>query len=96
MKQGKGYSGQHLSLKILKNNIDSNSFSIVVSKKVIGSAVKRNLLKKRVYSIIGGLLPSLPSGGIIFFARKGVDKLSYQALKSEIIALLKDSDFYKK
>jgi RNase P protein component len=49
-----------------------------------------------VYSIIGGLLPSLPSGGIIFFARKGVDKLSYQALKSEIIALLKDSDFYKK
>jgi ribonuclease P protein component len=78
----------HLSLKIVKNK--ENRFSFVVSKKVTKSAVKRNLLRRRGYSIVGDIIESIKSPIIgIFFFKKGAENISFQELKEEILFLLK-------
>jgi len=65
-------------------------FTIVISKNIIKKATNRNLLRRRVYSIIQKNLTSVKNGVFgIFLAKKGVEKLKFIELKEEIIGLLK-------
>jgi ribonuclease P protein component len=64
-------------------------FSFVVSKAVAKKATDRNLLRRRGYSVIskmGNLLP--PGIVVVFFFKKGSDKITYASLSREIEGVL--------
>ncbi len=47
-KTGHSYYGRFIGVKIIKNNRPYNRFSVLVSKKKEKSAVKRNLIKRKI------------------------------------------------
>ena len=122
MKKG-GFSNSGLfSLRFLKNPLNSShpperpdvgssgraGFSVVVSKKVAKTAVSRNKIRRRCYSILRKLikkpLPAAilqnPSGEfgrasfIALFAKKGVEKATFQEFQADIEKLLEKAKIY--
>ena len=49
---GKSVSGNFLSVKFIRNNIGRLRFTIIVSNKISGKSVERNLLRRRIREII--------------------------------------------
>ena len=71
-------------------------FSFVVSKKIASRAVKRNVLKRRGYSFLQKNKKNInPSFVVIFFLKKGVEKLSMAEFHKEIFLLLKKAGVWK-
>ena len=59
-KRGDAVRGRVVSLRSIKNPRRSHSrVSVVVSKKVLKSAVGRNRIRRRVYEIVRHALPSI-------------------------------------
>jgi ribonuclease P protein component len=88
--KGVSYFGRNISLKIAKIGDERPKFGVSVSKKEVKTAVKRNLLKRRVLSILREIEPKINSGFIcLFFLKKGALDISYQQLQDEITFLLK-------
>ena len=61
-KKGKGPRTKRIGIKLLPNQLDVSRFVFVVSKKVHKRAYRRNLLRRRVRSIIRTHLSHLQSG----------------------------------
>jgi ribonuclease P protein component len=98
LKNGKIFHSKHISLKtnILKNTTKETKFSFVVSKKVSNKANKRNLIKRRGFSILREILDNIETGFIcVFFLKKGVTDISYSELKEEILILLNKAKIIK-
>lgn len=69
--------------------ITPSRFSFVVSKKVAGSAVERNTLKRRGYSFLQKNKKHItPAFVIAFFLKKGAEKLSAARFGEEVVSLL--------
>ncbi len=51
-KTGHAYYGRFIGVKIITNNKDYNKYAVLVSKKKEKSAVKRNLIKRKIYNKI--------------------------------------------
>jgi len=86
LKSGNRRESEHLTLRLNKG---TPKFSFVVSKKVAAKAVERNRIKRRGYEAINELLKkgfNKKSG--VFFAKKGISKLTFKELKEEIKSLL--------
>ncbi len=66
-------------------------FGVSVSKKVSKSAVKRNAIRRRVYSSISKFLEKVPSGLFLFVAKPGSVSLKGEKLNTEIQLLLRDA-----
>lgn len=65
------------------------AFAVLVSKKVAVSAVRRNKLRRRVYSLLQTRFPLLKTTSqTIISAKSGAQNLSYSVLEKEIDALL--------
>lgn len=63
-KHGESVRGRVISLKYTTNPRRQHSrISVVVSKKVMKSAVGRNRIRRRVYEVMRELLPSLDATG---------------------------------
>ncbi|MCR4334387.1 MAG: ribonuclease P protein component [Patescibacteria group bacterium] len=60
-------------------------YAVVISKKIEKSAVKRNLLKRRIFSILRDNIPESFNGAIIVFPKKDSNKLSFSDLKKELL-----------
>lgn len=73
-----------------KENIDKISrFSFSVSKKVSKSAVLRNKLRRRGYSIIKKHLEGVADGKLYLFSyKKDANKLKFSDIEQEIMMLL--------
>ena len=85
IKKGSSYFSQNISLKIIKMADTEHKFGVSVSKKELKTAVKRNLLKRRVLSILQKIEPKISAGfGCVFF-KKGALDIPYQALLDEIL-----------
>jgi ribonuclease P protein component len=59
-KNGRAIRGHSVTIKFVKNSrLDNSRIAVVVSKKVLKSAVKRNLVRRRLYEYmrlrLGGL-----------------------------------------
>lgn len=68
---------------------EKSTFAVVVSKKVASSAVARNKIKRNCYHVLRDLSPKVKNSyKIIFFVKKGVEKLSFKDLSSEIHSAL--------
>lgn len=87
--KGSFLHGELFTLKISLNPESQKTLiSTSVSKKVANSAVTRNKIRRRVYSVINEIINSLPKGKLLFFqAKKGVEKASFDQIKSEVIKL---------
>lgn len=95
IKTGRQISFGHFSFKWSKDpGAKESRFSFVVSSGVSKKATKRNLIKRRGYSIIKKYDKTLTKAPIIgiFFARKGTEGMSYETMEKEIVHLLKGAN----
>ncbi len=68
---------------------ETTRFSVVIPKKAVPGSVGRHLVKRRVHHILAAELKKRPlSCAGVFFARKGVEKLSYHDLEALVGRLL--------
>ncbi len=87
MKFGGLFNSKHFSLKTVNKNVSKPEIKIIISKKVISSAVKRNKLRRR----IRGIFNKTKNNDIwaVFYTKKGSGELSYIEIKSEVEYLLR-------
>lgn len=91
-KNGKGLSSPFLSIKYLKNNQNISLFATVVSKKVSKISPKRNLIKRRVNSIVNNNKSLIKPGFfVVFYIKPGALDRSFDQIKEETLDLLKKS-----
>lgn len=69
-----------------KNPINQKTLiSAQISKKVTKSAVIRNRVRRRVYSIINPVVSKLPKQSLLLFqAKKGSETASFDEIKNDI------------
>lgn len=93
LKKGLSFHSAHLSLRgIKKSDVSPSKFSVAVSKKVAPQAVDRNLLRRQAISVIEKHFPGLKKGvSAILSFKTGSLGLSFNQIKIEIVALLKQS-----
>lgn len=90
IKKGVGYYAQNISLKIINTTDEKPKFAVSVPKKEVKTAVKRNLLKRRVFSILEKTALKTKFGFVaVFFLKKGALDFPYQKLQEEVFFLLK-------
>lgn len=73
---------KHFSLKYVEGL--GPRVAVSVSKKVSKSAVRRNKVRRRVYSTVSKIIPGLKKGLYLVVSRPGADKLSFFELETEI------------
>lgn len=94
---GHTFSSPHLTLRVVAAPKEGGKFSFVVSKTVAKGAVKRNLLRRRGYSIVREMKGFGTKETVnIFFLKKGAEKLSYRELASEVESLFIKAGMLKK
>lgn len=90
MKKGGFVNSSLFSLRFTKKLEKSTCFSIVVAKKIAKTAVLRNKIRRRAYSILKKLTRNLESPYfIILFSKKGVETASFEETRTDIESLLK-------
>lgn len=84
-----------VSLRIAPFPGETSRFSFVVPKAVSKSAIKRNLLRRRGYSVIEKHLQNIKNAHIYaFFLKKGVEKLKFSEFETVLIDALKKTRLY--
>lgn len=90
--EGKRYNSKSFVLYLAKIGLygaeTPSRVAFSVSKKVIKTAVGRNRLRRRGYSILGKYLQGLKPGFYIFFVYKNEFEKDYSILEEEIKGLL--------
>lgn len=89
------FFGKFLILKRIENNLKESRVAFIVSKKVSSKAIVRNKIKRRLREIVRGDLKKIKNGyDIVFFTKKGVEKMEYSEVKKEVEQLFKKSNLY--
>ena len=93
-KNGKTYNSDHISFVFYENSeIKGNPTTFVVSKKVEKKAVGRNLVKRRgKHSLKKLLKDNKKHFASIFYAKKGLQNLTFTEFQKEIESLLKKAN----
>lgn len=78
----------NMTLRTTLGVVDEPKFSFVVSKKAANKATKRNLLRRRGYSVVRETLGDAKPAAYMFFFKKSALTLSYQDMKEEIKSLV--------
>lgn len=86
--KGIPYHATNFTLRTLPS--EKEGFAVLVSKKVAKSAVDRNRIRRRVYSLLRDVLPNIKivSKNIIS-AKSGAKDLTFERQKEEIVGLFK-------
>lgn len=85
LKNGKVFHSPHLYLRVVFDGKDTE-LAFVIPKKVVKGAISRNKIKRRGYNILKELEIKPLKG--IFFAKKGINEVSFKNLQEEIISIL--------
>lgn len=95
--KGEAVRTQKITMKFTRNPHRKDSrFAVVVSKKVLKSAVGRNRIRRRVYEIIRHELPRIDGifdCAIMIFS-KDIKDIPHEELKQTIVDIFKEADFY--
>lgn len=97
-KNGQAVRSSLATLKFTSNpHRQHNRFAVVVSKKVVKSAVRRNRIRRRVYEIIRHELPHLKSSHDIVLIIVSAEVLSmpHSNLQATIKQLFSQAKLYK-
>lgn len=82
-------------LKILKTH-GKHGFSVSVSKKVSKSAVGRNKIRRRIYSIIKDYRDKIQDGiSVLILMKVGSEKLSFDEITKQIESIFVKSGILK-
>lgn len=95
---GKRHQTKTLTLRYVKNSRRVHSrYAVIISKKVLKSAVKRNRLRRRIYEIIRKHQDSLPQAYDIAISVFSADLLEmpHAELTQQIEKLFKESGLVK-
>ncbi|MCX6739825.1 MAG: ribonuclease P protein component [Candidatus Parcubacteria bacterium] len=92
-RQGSVFYSPLFLLKCKENNQDHSRFSVVVSNKVSKSAVRRNILKRRIREVVRLIWPQLKPGFdfLIFASPKLIrndQAASYKEVQESVSRLL--------
>ena len=94
---GSSVRTQKITVKFAKNPRRKDSrFAVVVSKKVLKSAVGRNRIRRRVYEIIRHELPKIDGtfDVAVMIFHKSVKDISHEELKENIVNTFTEAAFY--
>ena len=94
---GNSVRTQKIVVKFTKNQRRKDSrFAVVVSKKVLKSAVGRNRIRRRVYEIIRNELPKIDGtfDVVVLIFHKSVKDIPHEELKETLVNTFKEADFY--
>ena len=90
---GTAKHSSHLTLVYLPTKYRKLKFGFSIAKK-IGKAHTRNLVKRRLRSIVRELVPNLPDNyNMVIIARARVDTIPFAELKSQVELVLKKAGF---
>jgi ribonuclease P protein component len=85
LKTGRAVLTNLLILKALKNNLGYMRAAVVVSTKVDKSAVKRNLVKRRIRSVLGKTIHNINTGvDLVILGQKEAVLRPQQAIEEAI------------
>jgi ribonuclease P protein component len=92
MKKGGFLNSSFFTLRFLKDPLNSIHFSVVVAKKVAKTAVSRNKIRRRAYSVLGRSVKNPRLRGqayfVILFGKKGVEKATFAEVEADILLAL--------
>lgn len=97
-KNGGAVRSRVVTLKYINNPHRSTSrVAVVISKKVLKSAVRRNRVRRRIYEIVRNELPHLqaPTDLVLLVFAGEVLTMPQDELESTIKHLLSSADLYK-
>jgi ribonuclease P protein component len=91
---GKTIRGSKISLVFADNSRNRQRYAVVVSKKVLKSAVGRNRIRRRVYEAIRAELPKVekPVDCIFIIYSKDILDIDYKEIRSLVHNLLKEAN----
>jgi ribonuclease P protein component len=85
MQGGKVFYDDFFISKCISSNDNISHFAVSIPKKVAKTAVSRNKIRRRIYSIIRKLKNSLISHkNLVLIAKNGIDKISFIKLTEEV------------
>lgn len=97
-KNGRAIRSSLITIKYIENpRRKHNRFTVVVGKKVIKSAVRRNRVRRRIYEIVRLELPTLKSGydvALMVFSGE-VYSMDYPSLEKIVKQLFSQAGLYK-
>jgi ribonuclease P protein component len=86
---GKSYAHPLVVFSVAANDLEQVRIGVVASRSV-GTAVQRNLAKRRLRACIDQWLPCLKGGcDMVFLARKPMDQAGYAEICKAVQGLLK-------
>ena len=93
-KNGKSIRGSRISLVFAENARGKQRYAVVVSKKVLKSAVGRNRIRRRVYEVIRLEQPKIqkPVDCIFNIYNREVATIEFGGLRNLIRDLLKEAE----
>lgn len=91
---GKTIRGSKISLVFADNSRNKQRYAVVVSKKVLKSAVGRNRIRRRVYEAIRLELPKIqkPVDCILIIYSKEILDIDFKEIQRTIRDLLKEAN----
>ena len=91
---GKTIRGAKISLVFADNSRNKQRYAVVVSKKILKSAVSRNRIRRRSYEALRALLPNIqkPVDCIFIINSKEILDIDFKELRTLIRDLLKEAD----
>ncbi|HYC79805.1 MAG TPA: ribonuclease P protein component [Candidatus Binatia bacterium] len=78
-----------------QKNQNTPRFGFIVPKKTIKKVTDRNLVKRRVKSLLNRHITAIKPADILFFPKTGTIKLKFAELEQEVIGLLKKAGVYE-
>lgn len=97
--KGEVFRSRYITLKTLKQKSDKITETravVVISKKTLKSAVRRNLVRRRIYAILEKEISKLKDKYDIVFivSSSEILSLSHEDLVTVITGLIKEADMY--
>ena len=91
---GKTIRGSKISLVFAENSRNKQRYAVVISKKVLKSAVGRNRIRRRVYEAIRSELPHIkqPVDCIFIIYSKEILDVDFKEIQKLIRDLLKEAN----
>ena len=87
--RGGAKAGGRTAVVYLARTGNAQSMAGFAVSRAVGGAVARNLIKRRLRAVVGGVLPSLPRGSwVVVRALPGASSVTYSDLCADVVTSL--------
>ncbi|MBI4363477.1 MAG: ribonuclease P protein component [Candidatus Doudnabacteria bacterium] len=92
---GPSYSSPFLRIRVGRSHQNNPRFGFIVPKKTISRVVDRNLIKRRLKSIIAQSLEYFRPVDILIFPSQQAVKIQFRQLEEQALRLFKKAGIWK-